>query len=380
MYHYEQYTPTPISASASTSNLHGVGDTRYERYIRFQLNMPRIESNPRYVIDRNGTVYTFADPVQEIKPMTPDTILLDGRMYNIDDLLLRHYVGNLPLPVIPRSKKPSTNIYVGRRCSKLTYYVKSIRASANDPSVIYINTKIRFKRVPYAIDDVYISENGVVYNRTKDEFIMRNFALGYATIYFPVDKNVIRKYYQGSGAEKSMMLISHVLYTTYKGAIPEGMQVDHIDDIRYHDTVNNLQLLSPLDNTRKSRISGARDTGFTIEMNDTIARMISEGKPNWDIAKELGFGYSTRQEKHRIASIVNKIRYQKGYFDDLKEKYDLMHAPEVNRYPFKRLTPEERIEIKRESKTLTGRELAKKYGVTPAAISRIINDPNIPVG
>ena len=148
MYHYEQYTPTPISASASTSNLHGVGETRNERYTRFQLNMPRIESNPRYVIDRNGTVYTFADPVQEIKPMTPDTILLDGRMYNIDDLLLRHYVGNLPLPVIPRSKKPSTNIYVGRRCSKLTYYVKSIRASASDPSVIYINTKIRFKRVP----------------------------------------------------------------------------------------------------------------------------------------------------------------------------------------------------------------------------------------
>lgn len=380
MYHYEQYAPIPISASASTSNLHGVGRTRYERYDRFQLSMPRIESNPRYVIDRNGAVYTFADPAQEIKPMTTNTIILDGRMYNIDDLLLRHYVGNLPLPVVPRSKKPSTTIYVGRRCSKLTYYVKTIRASVSDPSIIYINTKIKLKRIPYAIDDVYISENGVVYNKTRDEFIMRGFALGYTTIYFQVDRAVIQNYYPGTSDNRSSMFVSHVLYTTYRGAIPEGMQVDHIDDIRYHDNIYNLQLMTPLENTRKSRISGARNSGFTIEMNDTIARMISEGKPNWDIAKELGFGYETRQEKHRIASIVNKIRYQKGYFDDLKEKYDLLHAPDVNRYPYKRLTPEERIEIKRESKTMTGRELAKKYGVTPAAISRIINDPNISVG
>lgn len=374
MYHYEQYTPIPISASTSTSNLHGVGSTRYGRYDRFQFTVPRIEANPKYVIDRNGTVYTFDDPLMEIVPLNKTSVYLDHQLYNIDDLLLRHYVGNLPFPVVPRDKPPESKIYIGRRCSKLSYLIRQVRPDQEDPNFLYIN-KVRFKRIPYAVDDIYISENGVAYNFTSGMFLMRGFSLGYAFLAFKLNRELVDQYFEKH--VNSPLMLAHILYTTYVGPIPANMQVDHIDNVRYHDTVGNLQLMSPLENTRKSRVSGARDTGFTIEMNETIARMISEGKPNWDIAKELGFGYETRQEKHRIASIVNKIRYQKGYFDDFKEKYDLAHAPNVNRYPYKRLTPEERVEIKRESKTMTGRELAKKYGVTPAAISRVINDDTI---
>lgn len=216
-----------------------------------------------------------------------------------------------------------------------------------------------------------LTPNGVVYDLINNDFIIRNHSAGYAVVYIPVPN---MKYAYQMGITSRTMRLSNLMYTTFHGPIKENYQVDHIDNNRYNDHAENLQLLTAVENTRKSREEGARNSGFTIEMNETFAKMLSEKKTNADIAAALGFGYETRQEKHRIASLVNKLRTQKGYFEDLRKKYNLGDYDQNNSYPFTRLGPEMYDQIRAEAAAgMKGIELAHKYNVSAAAISRILN-------
>lgn len=46
--------------------------------------------------------------------------------------------------------------------------------------------------------------------------------------------------------------VYRVIWETWKGPIPSQMTIDHVDDNQLNDRLNNLQLLSRADNTRKA--------------------------------------------------------------------------------------------------------------------------------
>lgn len=377
MYDYRMHDPKPYSMTDSIMNQHGSGDTRYQRYDRFQFRCAPITAAPNYVINRDGAVFDI-ESGDRIQPEDSNHIMLNGKRYTIDILLLYGFIGELPLPIVDRDRVPITKMYIGRRCSKLTYFIKSMKRDLNDPDVIYLD-KVPFKRIPFAKGDLFISKNGVVYDAQQDDFVMRSFAFGYAQCVIIPDEQKYREFFPDRAEDpdtpKATWWVQHLVYCAYLGTIPKGMQVDHKDNVRYHNTPDNLQLLTPVENTRKSRESGRRNTGFTYEMNETIAKMLSEGQTNEAIAKALGFKYKDRHDKHRIASIVNKLRTQPGYYDDLKVKYNLGNYDPNNSYPYKRLTPKIREQIRLDSAAgMKGYKLAEKYGVSTATISHIIND------
>lgn len=376
MYDYTTYDATPYPEHATLLNQHGTGDTRFAKYDRFQFKMCQIAQAPNFVIDRKGSVFDF-DTGERIQPEDSRYIILNNTKFDIDILLLYGFVGELPLPIVDRSEPPVTAIYRGRRCSKLTYFIKKVTRDQTDPDIAYLD-KVRFKRIPFARDPWFISENGVIYDFKNDDFIMREFNFGYPQVIMPVDRDKFYDFFtyrRGNPDIPVTWRVHSLVYCTYKGVIPEGLQVDHIDNTRYNQHVDNLQLLTPLENTRKSRESGHRKTGFTYELNETIAKMLSEKKTNQEIAKAIGFAYETRKDKHRLANIINKLRTQPGYFDDLKEKYNLSDYDPNNSYPFTKLTPELREQIRAESAAgVKGCVLAEKYNVTPATISRVINE------
>lgn len=45
--------------------------------------------------------------------------------------------------------------------------------------------------------------------------------------------------------------LARVIYCWFKGDIPEGMVIDHIDNNPYNNSIDNLQLLTQEDNLRK---------------------------------------------------------------------------------------------------------------------------------
>ena len=48
--------------------------------------------------------------------------------------------------------------------------------------------------------------------------------------------------------------VHRIIYTIFHGNIPKDMTIDHIDNVKTNNNINNLQLLSHRDNVAKSRL------------------------------------------------------------------------------------------------------------------------------
>lgn len=52
--------------------------------------------------------------------------------------------------------------------------------------------------------------------------------------------------------KKKQFLVHVLIYTSFNGPIPDGMTIDHINSIKSDNRLENLQLLSGADNSRKA--------------------------------------------------------------------------------------------------------------------------------
>ena len=59
-------------------------------------------------------------------------------------------------------------------------------------------------------------------------------------------------FYSYENNKRRNYLIHRFVYECFKGAIPEGMHIDHFDFNRKNNSISNLQLLTPKENVRKS--------------------------------------------------------------------------------------------------------------------------------
>ena len=50
--------------------------------------------------------------------------------------------------------------------------------------------------------------------------------------------------------------LSHIVWRAFNGDIPEGMQIDHKNNDRKDNSLDNLQLLTPSENTKKKFAQG----------------------------------------------------------------------------------------------------------------------------
>ena len=91
-----------------------------------------------------------------------------------------------------------------------------------------------------------------------------------------------------------------IIYETFNGDIPEGMTVDHKDNIKTHNELSNLQLLSRGDNTRKAK-SGkpSNKKKYEISIDGKLQGIYEkkELKEKFDI------------NNHDISTFINKGKY-----------------------------------------------------------------------
>ena len=52
--------------------------------------------------------------------------------------------------------------------------------------------------------------------------------------------------------KKRIYYVHRFVYETFKGKIPKGIHTDHCDNNKKNNSINNLQLLSPKENSQKS--------------------------------------------------------------------------------------------------------------------------------
>lgn len=79
-------------------------------------------------------------------------------------------------------------------------------------------------------------------NSTKKSKTMKPFnnGLGYLQVNLTDGSGVRKKYY-----------VHRLMWITFKGPIPEGYEIDHIDCIKSNNFIDNLQLLTRADNMKK---------------------------------------------------------------------------------------------------------------------------------
>ena len=64
-------------------------------------------------------------------------------------------------------------------------------------------------------------------------------------------------------------LVHRFVYETFKGEIPSDKQVDHVDNCKENNSISNLQLLTPSENTRKNHFK-KKVISLNIETKEEI--------------------------------------------------------------------------------------------------------------
>lgn len=90
---------------------------------------------------------------------------------------------------------------------------------------------------------VYVSDEGKVWNRKGKEYKLHDNGSGYIRFETYRNGKLIQKY------------VHQLVYETFVGKIPEGLEIDHINNMRSDNRLENLQLLTPLENTRKAKLN-----------------------------------------------------------------------------------------------------------------------------
>ena len=101
---------------------------------------------------------------------------------------------------------------------------------------------IKFFWHPYHKDYLASRCGKILSLKRKEKKILkfRNNGNNYLSFYFS-ENNKKRNYY-----------IHRYVFETFKGKIPSDKQVDHVDNCKKNNSISNLQLLTPSENTRKN--------------------------------------------------------------------------------------------------------------------------------
>ena len=133
-----------------------------------------------------------------------------------------------------------------------------------DDDTLEINN-ILFKRATIVPTlSLYISDHGVVYDSKANRFLRHHFG---------------PKYYHLIVINNRGYSIHQLVYNSWisKEPIPEGYCIDHIDGYREHNNVDNLRLVTNLENSRNARFEQQlRSTPWSYEIIEFMCQQMED--------------------------------------------------------------------------------------------------------
>ena len=135
---------------------------------------------------------------------------------------------------------------------------------------------------------------------------------------------------------KTANLTKHrLLYAWYIGEIPDGYDVDHIDDNPNNNSLDNLQIMTHKDNIAKrgkgkNQYSAAKERGIQVECNMTHSKEFLDKKAKADEFKNYKLQF--KKEHSEDYSDLRKLRFKKAFLvkkeKKLKEKLEVLYSAE----------------------------------------------------
>lgn len=116
-----------------------------------------------------------------------------------------------------------------------------------------------------------------------------------------------------ANGEKRQCRAHRIIWIAANGAIPEGMVIDHINNIKNDNRLSNLQLVTPEDNSHKARADGLYLSGddnprsiYPTYIRTLVRHDYSQGKGSYsELAEKYGMS------KSRVAEIIREHDHTK---------------------------------------------------------------------
>jgi transposase len=169
------------------------------------------------------------------------------------------------------------------------------------------------------------------------------------------------------------ILLHRLIWEYFNGPIPEGLQINHIDGNKLNNLLENLELVTPSQNTQHAHDMGlaqpkrGEENGYaklTNEQVEELRKLAEAGISFRKLGKMFGVsdGYAgqiaKRERRLGIGETPNRPTGIKGYRGSTNKSA--------------KLTEEQVIEIKRMLKQgIKSSEIAKRFNVSFQLISRI---------
>lgn len=122
-----------------------------------------------------------------------------------------------------------------------------------------------------------VTEDGRVWSYLSNKWLKLKISKGYHLVRLCKEGKVYN------------FLVHRLVYETFKGIIPKGLVVDHIDSNRLNNIIDNLQLLTPSENSRKANLGKKRSEEARRKMS-IAGRGVNNsmyGKEPWNKGKKL---------------------------------------------------------------------------------------------
>jgi len=204
------------------------------------------------------------------------------------------------------------------------------------------------------------------------------YELSQEGLIFKVNKSGIKKttkskygYHFISYSGKTFF-IHRLVWETFVGIIPKGLQINHIDGNKSNNSLSNLELVTPAENIHHAYRMGLKK-GYSAESNsmakltnDQYLSMIHEianGATNDEIALKYGLHsryVSLVRHKKRLKVLWEKYEKDNGY---IKVENSPGHKSKI---PI-----ELRVEIIKKLEKSTNISLAQELGIDPSVISNV---------
>lgn len=318
--------------------------------------MRKLYTIPNYEplkIDVEGHVY---DPcvqafLQQFGGNGHQTVVFNGMQVPVERMLALTFIGVEHFDIWFRDENPS-NV----RLSNIYFFPQNIEFR-KDCLVI---DDVEFKHIP-GFSKYYISKDGTTFNLERNVFMHKTYNhAGYQTVTLTDD-----------GGFRSPRKVHRLVYCTYVGEIAPDYVVDHIDDVRYHNNVENLQQLTYAENVRKTFETGANSEFDRWNIDDI--RKICEGLERnmsiQDLAKLVNFDYfSARKDfNHLIHRLLSKTAYA-----DITCDYDIFNYDHTINKKDKVLDPQKVLKIREMlNDGYMVAEIARQFGCTTSTITKI---------
>lgn len=133
--------------------------------------------------------------------------------------------------------------------------------------------------------------------------------------------------------------LARVIWTYFKGDIPKGYDVDHIDGDPLNNSLDNLQLLTRAENLRKRAKNGANQNTVNMTEEERL-RINAENKAKREQASiNRGLREKGKVNKEKLLAERDRILREREHYRTLLQRVDEESREEVDAY-IRQLTKE----------------------------------------